>query len=44
MPRATPGMMDQLILADYRAELCTVMTFDRELAKADGAQLVGARL
>ncbi|WP_396202077.1 PIN domain-containing protein [Gemmatimonas sp.] len=38
--RSTPGLMDQLILADYRANQCTVATFDRELAKADGAQLV----
>ena len=36
----TPRIMDQLILADYRANQCTVATFDRELAKADGAQLV----
>jgi predicted nucleic acid-binding protein len=42
MPRTTPGLMDQLILADYRAALCTVVTFDRELAKADGARLVDA--
>ncbi|MEN9592860.1 MAG: hypothetical protein RJA21_1334, partial [Gemmatimonadota bacterium] len=40
MPRSAPGLMDQLILADYRANQCTVATFDRELAKADGAQLV----
>ena len=39
--RSAPGLMDQLILADYRANQCTVATFDRELAKADGAQLVG---
>jgi predicted nucleic acid-binding protein len=38
--RSAPGLMDQLILADYRANQCTVATFDRELAKADGAQLV----
>jgi predicted nucleic acid-binding protein len=38
----TPRIMDQLILADYRANQCTVATFDRELAKADGASLVGA--
>lgn len=38
--RATPGLMDQLILADYRANMCTVATFDRDLAKADGAQLL----
>ena len=40
MPRSAPGLMDQLILADYRANQCTVATFDRELAKADRAQLV----
>ena len=39
--RSAPGLMDQLILADYRANQCTVATLDRELAKADGAQLVG---
>jgi len=38
--RSAPGLMDQLILADYRANQCTVATFDRELAKADGAELV----
>ncbi len=38
--RAAPGVMDQLVLADYRADLCTVATFDRDLAKADGAQLL----
>ncbi|QJR37834.1 PIN domain-containing protein [Gemmatimonas groenlandica] len=38
--RSAPGLMDQLILADYRANLCTIATFDRELSKADGAQLV----
>jgi predicted nucleic acid-binding protein len=43
MPLATPGLMDRLILENYRAEQCTVVTFDRELVKADGAQLVGAR-
>lgn len=43
VPHSAPGLMDQLILADYRANQCTVATFDRELAKADGAQLVGAR-
>ena len=32
--------MDQLILADYRANMCTVATFDRDLAKADGTQLL----
>lgn len=40
--RTAPGLMDQLILADYRANMCTVATFDRDLAKADGAQLVAA--
>jgi predicted nucleic acid-binding protein len=40
VPRSAPGLMDQLILADYRAALCTVATFDRDLAKANGAQLV----
>ncbi len=40
VPRSALGLMDQLILADYRANQCTVATFDRELAKADGAQLV----
>lgn len=38
--RTAPGLMDQLILADYRADLCTIATFVRELSKADGAQLV----
>ena len=38
--RAVPGVMDQLILADYRANLCTLVTFDRDLAKSDGAQLL----
>jgi predicted nucleic acid-binding protein len=38
--RSAPGLMDQLILADYRANQCAVATFDRVLAKADGAQLV----
>ena len=36
--RVVPGVMDQLILADSRSYLCTVVRFDRHLAKSVDAQ------
>ena len=36
--RAVPGVMDQLILADSRSDLCTFGRFHRHLANSDDAQ------
>lgn len=41
-PRASPGLMDRLVLADAAREALRLVTFDRDLARLPGAELLRA--
>lgn len=41
--RPRPGLVDHLIHADYRRDALDVVTFDRDLGKLPGAQLLTGR-